>query len=78
VRERLAAQTAANSHRHSNQPGPQQLHREVERLLRENQELRHKVAEREEQIADADKAALGIEQALKALTESPLAIAIHV
>jgi len=63
--------TSANSHRHSNQPSREQLHRENERLLRELEDLRRKVAEqdrqiaeREKQIADAEKQIAKLERQL--------------
>jgi transposase len=47
--------TGAKRHQRVSQPGREQLHRENERLLRENQELRGRVIEREKQISDAEK-----------------------
>jgi len=55
---------AAKSHRHSNQPGREQLQRENERLQQEVEDLRRKIAERDQQIADAEKQIADLERQL--------------
>ena len=55
VRRASQPGSAANSHRHSNQPSREQLQRENERLLRELEDLRRQVAERDREIAEREK-----------------------
>jgi transposase len=47
--------TAANRHRHSHQPGCEQLQRQVERQQGEIEHLRDQLTEREKQLAEAEK-----------------------
>jgi len=47
--------TAANRHRQSDQPGREQLQRQVERQQREIEHLRDQLAQREKQLAEAEK-----------------------
>jgi transposase len=55
---------AANRHRHSNQPGREQLQRENDRLQRELEDLRRKIAERDQQIAEREKQIADLERQL--------------
>ena len=62
----MRQKAAANDHRHSNQPGREQLQHENEQLRREVEELREQVAERDQQIADAEKQIADLERQLAA------------